>query len=350
MAKEKKTSFRGKVVSSSERQKERGGRGYLNTKGVKVLKLPEDERTFTLDILPYRVTNERHLERNDADQVALPGSMWYRSPIKVHRNVGTENESVVCPRTIGKKCPICEYQLKRIKEGADKEEFKLLYPRERSLYAVIPIGHKDFDEVPHVWDMADSLFQETLMEEIKVDPAFEDFFNLYGGKTLSLRLKWKELGKNPYPEVVSINFEDREDYPEDIMEEVPALDDLVKVLSYEEIHSKFFGIENEGNAGTLTDVEEPEDTHSRRKKTIATPEPEPEPAPVRRQSRPAPEPESEPEPAAPVRRTVRGEAKGVTKTSDKCPHGHKFGVDTDMFDECDKCQIWDDCIEEKEKK
>ena len=34
----------------------------------------------------------------------------------------------------------------------------------------------------------------------------------------------------------------------------------------------------------------------------------------------------------------------------KCPHKHVFGVDTDKYDECGKCKIWDDCDEEYTKK
>ena len=33
----------------------------------------------------------------------------------------------------------------------------------------------------------------------------------------------------------------------------------------------------------------------------------------------------------------------------KCPHGYKFGVDTDENDECDDCPLWDACIDKKEE-
>ena len=126
--KKKSSSFRGKVVSSFEKQKEaKGGRGYLNLpKGVKLFRFPDDARSFKMDFLPYEVTNAKHPELNEAEGIAVQGSLWYRSPFKVHSNVGSDNETVVCPRTFGKKCPICEYQREIIKKGADKEEFKLL--------------------------------------------------------------------------------------------------------------------------------------------------------------------------------------------------------------------------------
>ena len=37
--------------------------------------------------------------------------------------------------------------------------------------------------------------------------------------------------------------------------------------------------------------------------------------------------------------------KSSKKDSDsgKCPFGHKFGVDSDEFDDCEDCDIWDRC-------
>jgi hypothetical protein len=127
---------------------------------------------------------------------------------------------------------------------------------------------------------------------------------------------------------------------------------LLNVLSYEEVANKFFGIEEE-DAGKLEDPDEDTDKEEpriRRGKVTNTPEPEPEEdKPVRRHARTEAAPKSEPEPEEdkPVRRTVRGEAKA--EESEKCPYKHRFGIDTDKFDDCDKCKIWDDCIEEKEK-
>lgn len=355
MPKEKHSTFRGKIVSSAQKQKEGRGRGYLELpKGIKIFRLPDNTRTFSLDFLPYVVTNQKHLERNDAKEWAMPGDLWYRSAYKIHKNVGSENETVVCPRTVGKKCPICEYQRKRIKEGADKEEFKLLYPQERSLYLVVPIGHKDYEEVPMVWDMADFLFQDTLIEELKESPDSEDFVSLETGKTATIRFKWKEIGKNSFPEAVSITFAKREPYDNDVLDQLPSLDDMIKVQSYEELSSKFFGIEEE-DAGTLKDIDEEAEEHTpslRKKKTIPQSEEkeeEKEEAPSLRRTRPA-TPKDEVEEEAPARRSRSRAPEEKPSDDDKCPYGHKFGVDTDDYPkDCDKCKIWDDCIEVKEK-
>ena len=381
MAKEKRHSFRGKVVSSAEKQKERGGSRYLTIpKGIKMFKLPEGVKSFQMDFLPYLVSSDRHAERNDASGVAIPGSEWYRASFKTHRNIGANNETVICPKSFGHKCPICEYQLKRIKDGADKEEFKVLYPQERSLYALIPVGHKDYPETIHVWDMSDFLFQETLIDTLKEDDSNEDFFTLDNGKTASVRLKWKEIGRNNFPEVVDIIFKDREPFEDSVLDDVPDLDNMLKVLSYDELEAKFFDVDSEKDAGKLTDTddveeepaprrratkeeppakarrpvkeEEDEPEPAPRSRRAIKPEPEeedePEPAPrARKVSKPEPEEEDEPEPAP--KRSSKKEEPAPKSGKEKCPHGHRFGVDTDTFDDCDKCEIWDDCIEQKEK-
>lgn len=361
--KEKKSNFKGKLVNSYKKQKEaKSGYGYLKLPtGVEMFKLPEDSRTFDLDFLPYIVTNERHLDRNNEEGLAIAGNPWYRSPVKVHRNVGTDNETIVCPTTIDKKCPICEYRLKRIKEGADKEEFKLLYPQERSIYAVIPL-EKGFEQVPMPWDMSDFLFQETLMEELAENEDNENFFTLANGKTVHLRLRWKEISKNKYPEVVSIDFEDREPYDDAVMEDVPELDNLIKVLTYDEIFAKFFN--EEITDEKMEDVEEekedaPQETTRKKyrsKEKVVEPKEEEEeeeeekkPAPpVRRQRKPASDESDvvEKEKEQPVTRRSRTQS---TSSKDKCPYGYTFGVDTDKYKECERCEIWDDCDEQKEK-
>jgi hypothetical protein len=367
MKKEKRSSFRGKVISSAAKTKNAGSAyGYLNLpKGVKVFNIPEGVKTVALDFLPYEVKDPKHPESDPTSDVAQPGSLWYRRPFKIHRNVGSTNDAVVCLTSIGKKCPICEYQNKRFKEGAEKEELTALRAKSRSLYVVVPLDSKKHEEVPHIWDMADSLFQDTLIEELQENEENEDFFALEGGATAEVRVRWESLGGHSYPEARSISFEARDDYEESILEEVPCLDEVLKVLPYDELSAKFFDLpeEGEGPLNPITDEERPA-----RRKRHTEPEPEEEKEEEeekpKRISRTAPheathaarkpkveekeeEPEEEEKPAATMKR--KSSASPSTK-KDKCPFGHRFGVDTEDFDECDTCEIWADCLDEKEKK
>jgi len=38
--------------------------------------------------------------------------------------------------------------------------------------------------------------------------------------------------------------------------------------------------------------------------------------------------------------------KAVTVANTKCPFGHIFGLDNDLYDSCQKCSLWDECFDE----
>jgi hypothetical protein len=328
-----KSKFRGKVSRNVEKQKQDASSyGYLNMpKDVEILKL--DEGRIQLDIMPYIVSDENHPDRDDKLEIAIPGELWYRRPFKIHRSIGSSNDSFVCPTSVGKKCPICEYRTKRMKEGADKEETDALKASLRNLYVVIPIGHKKLDEKPYLWDISQYLFQNLLNDELQENSDYEVFPDLEEGYALKIRFDEKSIGKNKFNEASRIDFVERKEvYEESILDEIPDLDKVLKILSYQELERHFLEIDDDDVADD--DVGEVEETKpTRRKRPIEKDdkdEPEEEKKPIRR-TRPEKEPEKKP-----------------GKSSDRCPHGHKFGVDTDKYDDCNKCKIWDDCIDEKE--
>lgn len=391
--------FGSKIGRNLQKQKDaKKGFGYLNLpKGVEAFVVDEGTREVSLDFLPYEVSDPKHPDRDNEYGIATPRSLWYRRPFKVHRNVGINNETVVCLKSIGKPCPICEYQKKRMKEKAEKEEIVELYGKPRSLYAVIPIGMRKIEEKVHIWDMSDKLFQETLNDDLEVHPENRSFPSLANGKTAILTLKWKSFGKVTYPEVRAIDFEDRDAYPEKILNEVPDLDKVLRILTYEEIEAKFFETDQEETGGDLYDVDdapvhhrgeereereerparrerEREEAPTRSRHTQEEPEEKPERTRSRREER---EPEKEPErkrKSASAEKedfkSERGSAEGsynkreeetprsrrasapVEEKAEKdpCSYGHKFGVDTEKFNDCDICNIWKECIDEKEGK
>lgn len=372
--KKKSSSFLNKVTSDAQRQKHSGSSyGYLDLpKGVKILNV-EPGSTLKLDFIPYLVQNEKHPDRNDEREIATLGTLWYKRPFKIHRNVGVDKDTVVCLTSFGKKCPICDYMQKRRKEGADKEEINNLKPSLRNLYCVIPIGHKKFDEVPHVWDFSQWLFQTKLNDELEETPEYGIFPDLQEGKTLKIRFTTKTIGNSqPFPEAGRIDFFDRDhEYEESILDDVPDLDSLLHEISYKELDLKFFELDSEVIESEKEEDNDEDDTinnrkrkeipsYSHKKVSVKVEEPEePEEEPEEeeeeekeeeksRRSRPTPErtlskkPEHEEET---TRRTRSREEK-----KDRCPYGYKFGIDTDEYDECIKCEIWDDCIEEKEGK
>lgn len=370
MREKKKSNFADKVVHNTKHQKESNQRfGYLDLpKGISLLKFEEDTRDVELDIIPYNVTDEKHPDRDPDNDVAMPGTLWYRRPIKTHVvGTGSDRETIICPKSIGKKCPICDYQEKRRKEGADKEEIKTLYPRSRSLYAVIPLGVKGTEEKVYLWDMSDYLFQNLLNEEIEIDPTNAAFPALEDGKTLKLRLRWTSIGKDskPFPEVRSIRFEDRDPYKESILDEVPNLDEILKILPYEKIEAKFFELEDEPDAGPLTkarDKKDEDDAPPVRSRHRETKEKEDDDPPPRRRreeeeetkpTRSRRDKEDDDDPPVRKKEDEKLTRRERSSSSPECPHGHKFGVDVDkkeFANDCDSCKVWDQCIDKKEGK
>ena len=368
MATRHKSNFKGNVLRDGQRQKKVGS-SYLNLpKGIKMYNAEEGVRKISLDFLPYIVSDPNHPCKDVKADRAMVGNLWWRRPFKIHRNVGsdTDTSTVICPTSIGKKCPICDFQKKRFAEGAPKEETKELYPKPRNLYIVVPIDQKDYDETPHIWDMSQYMFQDILVEILEEDDTNEVFPSLEEGKTLDIRLKWDSIGERgkPFPAARDIRFEDREPYDEKILDEVPDLDKVLNVLSYEELTNKFFELEDDDTGGELTDVDANEEiSTSRRRRTS-----EVEKEPVRRRRRSEPElkdddkdegkPKSfrrsrktEDEPDEKSRRaSERRRRPSEAKEDERCTFGHKFGVDTETFDDCDKCEIWGECIDEKEGK
>lgn len=311
--KRRESPFRGKVAADAHEQKQSKSKyGILELpKDIKLFKVDEAGRV-DLDIIPYIITSNHHLDRNERTKKALVGDEWYKRPFRVHRNVGVNNATITCPSSIGKSCPICEYRAKKVKGQADWEEIKPLNYSLRNLYMVIPLNAKKYVEEPHIWDISHYLFQDLLIDELE-DPEkqeFEIFPDLDEGYTLRIRFEEKPLGKQSYFQAQRIDFKKRaEPYDRSILEDMPDLDNALKIRTHKEIEAMFFEFENEDDG----DKEEATTHHHRKRKQI--------------------EPEEKKD-----------------EDEERCPHGHKFGIDTDVYDECVKCKEWDDCMLEKEAK
>ena len=349
-----KTNFRDAIGKSMKEQKEgKKSYGYLDLpKDIKVLSIKEETKHIDLDFLPYVVSDPKHPE---AKSGAVPGALWFRRPFKVHRNIGSDNETVVCPRSFGKSCPICDEQKRLYDAKASKDETKVLYPSPRSLYVVIPLDVDGYDEEPTIFNMSDKLFLDELndhCEEHEEDLCFPDLEN---GKTATLDLKWKELGDNKYPEVKNITFTKRAPYKEEILDIVPDLDEVLVVLPYEELKAMFFQLDAEEKGDDIID-----DTHEERKrKSVSSyreaPEKEVEKEPEEtkqsaRNFRTGVEKEKEKEPEKEEKRPVVHRQRTVDKAKEKptneCPFGHTFAYDVAEFPkDCDNCDKWDACDE-----
>ena len=114
MAKTKTKHKRSRVSKDQERANaEKGSQGgsswFALPEGVSNW-APESRGRYVIDVLPYEVKGKAH-----PDDIE-PGQLWYKLPFSVHHGVGASNDSIVCPASIGKRCPICEERNRLYKE------------------------------------------------------------------------------------------------------------------------------------------------------------------------------------------------------------------------------------------
>ncbi len=365
MAKKKKSAFRGKTTANAQKQRTQGAQyGHLSLpKGVNVFKEEPNSR-IKVDFMPYKVTDPKHPDRDDEQGVATPGDLWYKRPYRLHRNIGANDDSVVCPSSIGMKCPICEYRARRLKEGAEKEELRELNASLRNLYVVIPKDHKKFEEKPHIWDISQYLFQNMLNEELGEDEDYGVFPDLEEGLTLRVRFGEGQIGKNKFAETSRIDFLDRDEaYDESILDDIPDLDKVLTIKSYAQVEALFMELDEDAVAEEGESIVEEEETPKQtRRKPKPKPEPdpdeqeagEPEPVKPKRKAKPKPKEEDEkpePPPSKLIKETGKTKPKPKPKeeVDGECPFGHTFGTDCEEYEDCDNCDEWDACMDAKEK-
>jgi hypothetical protein len=352
--KSKKSKFRGAVLRNAKKQSQGAQYGYLNLpKGVSMFK-EEPKSRINLDILPYEVTSEVHPDRDDEYGFATPGSLWFKRPYWLHRNVGPNSESIVCPTSIKQKCPICEHRQQLLKEGLswDDDVVRSLKPTQRNLYAVIPKGNKNYEEKIHIWDISQFLFQAKLNEEVQENEEYETFPDLEEGYTLRIRFSEESFGSNKFADTSRIDFIERtKPYDESILDSIPPLDDLLNIQSYKAISAQFFGnlsadeVEEDDDAaaeklvGFTMDMEDEEENEDMEEVLIEEEEEEEEEE----------EDEEEEEKAPPKTRKTEKRAEKNQKVKsgkkDDCPYGHVFGKDVDDHEECDACDQWEACMD-----
>ena len=375
MAKKRNNPFRGRVGAHSKREKAGASYGYLS--------LPSDISVFKetpgsivrFDILPYTVTDKKHPDKSTIDDfsVAGKGDTWYRRPFKTHRNIG--GDTVICLGSFGLPCPVCEERTRFITEkGGVTDETKALNSSNRHLYIIAPIAVKVGDEdwkklerKPQLWTISHAMFQKKLKEEIDLDEDYEIFADLEEGLTLEVRFSSESIaGGKPFAEASRIDFKERKtQYADSLLDTMPDLDQIIKdsALSYEALKDKFYEIDEDMEE----EEEETEEVSSKKdeKKMEATNEEKYDP-----DAEDAPEPDDNPEPApdenacvacsgsgkntrGKVCRICKGTGKkpGAEKeepaSDNKCPAGHKFGVDCENHPECDDCDgaLWEECYD-----
>lgn len=370
-AKTKFKSMREKV-RENVKEKENSGSSYLNIPKNTTFFSPKKGK-YKIDIIPYVVSDPKHPNGIEA------GELWFRRTIFVHYGIGAEEKGYLCLKTVGKRCPICEQRAKLMKDAnSDDELVKALKPKQRDLFNVIDLDNED--KGVQLWEFSHFLFGQKLADEIEQgDDDLLGFSELVDGKTLEVRFVEKALGKNKFIECDRIDFKDRDDYDEDILEDTIPLDDILNILPYEKLEAIFLELEEDEKPAKRSKDDDEEDEKPRRNKKASRKDDDEDEEPPRkakstrkakdededeeeekpRKSNRKPKDDDDDEEEEPKKSKEKSKAKAKPEPEDDededsedddefvCPvKKGKFGVDCDKYDECLSCDIWEDCKKE----
>lgn len=180
----------------------------------------------------------------DKDPDCPKGQETYTFTYFMH-NTGPAKTQVICPTMYKKPCPICE-MLSTLTKGVKEDEkiYQLYKMKKRNLYNVVVHDSKEERRKGvQVFDESDWYFESNL-RAIAIQAAREggeekivDFTDEEKGKSIQFE-NIKKSSKDSFDIWKGHSFQDR-DYKIDdkIKKQVYCLDQIVKVLSYEEIKS-----------------------------------------------------------------------------------------------------------------
>lgn len=307
-----------------------------------------------INIIPYTIKTKNHpLVKKGEFEV---GDSDYVMDVFVHRGVGPSEASVLClKQTYGKPCPICEQSALLRKQGKE-DEASALKPSRRVFYNIQDMKNPD---TLKVFEASHFLFEKELIDEARDDDegGFVDFADSETGKEIKFRTSKVSRGGFEFNEFKSFSFEDRdENIPDELLEKAISFDEIMNVPTYEEAEKILYGRDdNEDEDDDEQEDEAPAKKTKPSKKVVEEDEEEEDeedesaPKPSEKTKTPAVENDDEQENEeneeneAPVKKPAKKE-KDCKGDCGKCPFGHKFGVDTDGFDDCDDCDVWDKCI------
>jgi flagellar biosynthesis GTPase FlhF len=388
MAKISKEERRAKLRERQEEDiKNRSGGGgcsWLDLALCPDIKLfePKPKKSYEIDIIPYLVGDKKkHPQGVD------PGYEDWVLEVYVHRRVGPAKKDFIClEKTFGKACPICEEKEIQRKNGVEYEDYKHLVPSRRCAYWINDL--KDKDSGVQLFPVSFHLFTKELLEKIayKEQRSGEKLYiaDLEEGCTITFRTSEEKSNQGSYTKFKDFDIVDREDaYDDSALDETFPLNDMLIIPTYAEVNKAFLaqGDDNEEEEKPIKskplkkkkvkeeepeeeeeevdDEEEEEELEEKPKKKLEKKkvkkeievEEEMETEEEEEEDDEAEE-EDEPQEDKPKgKKAIKSDSKSTKKqASDKCPHGHKYGVEIDKHKECAKCKEWDACADEFENK
>ena len=383
--KERKRASKSDVRNNASKGGGSGMSWFTTQDGVDEWK-PEKAGRYLINVLPYEIKAKDHPDGIDA------GTVWYKLPFKVHHGVGPNSQSLICPTSFNRPCPICEAG-RKMKDDPDTDE-ETLRAFNPQRFVAYNIQHPDDEDRVALLVLSYGKFAKHLEKELKEDVDEENVYfydTTDEGRTLKVRFSQETFAGREYLQASRIDFVPRGEMDEDeVLGKTVCLDEALNILPYDKIKALFF--QEEIPEGDEDDAEEDEKPAPKKKPGSPAkkkPEPEPEddddleedddleddeeddvPPPPKKKSnaktakKPEPEPEDDDEEddleddeedePTPQKKSAKSNAKTAKKPAKKksgsgnaCPHGGTFGEDIDEFPECDDCDLWDECDEAK---
>lgn len=347
----------------------------------------EKDKKYKISIIPYEVKTKNHpLVRRGRLEI---GDLDYVMDIWLHTYIGPGKADIVCPKkNFGKPCPICE-QSQEYYEQNREADYKELKASRKVYYNII--NQADKDAGIQLFETSHFLFEKELIEAAQTEGAdsgtIVNFGDIEDGKDIQFRTSEEALGKNKFIAYKSIVFVDRKSaLEEDLIDEATSFDEIMKVMSYDEISAVLHANEDEDSDDDDED-ERPAKPKGKRpaKKPVDdddesddedsddddsedddaddsdedsddeddSDDEEEEEEPVTPKATPSgKKAEKKPAPAekAKVTKTPPAAKEKAAGKSLECPSGYKFGTDCDKHDECEDCLLWSKCLEAQKAK
>jgi len=202
--------------------------------GVNVYKLKAGKAK--IDIVPY-VAGKRN---PDAEE----GMLYWKMVFWVHRNIGPNRDTVVCPaKTIGKPCPICEEYNRQMRTNPDDEEYKQIQELKPKEWELMQIRDREAKEKGlQILPLSFHRLSDKIAEQVSMGEEgqnWENFWHPKGGKALLVNFGEDTSGKNKYLRAKGVNFLDRQDLPDGLIDKGLCLDDCLIVYKYDKLVELF---------------------------------------------------------------------------------------------------------------
>ena len=288
------------------------------------------EGTNKFDIIPYTISSKKHPLVASGDLEV--GDFDYSLEYWVHKNIGPQKKSVVCPnRMYGQHCAICDAG-KAFKDDHDDKSAKACWPSLRVAYNV-----RTKDGKIQIFDVSNHLFGKqfkSLQNSESEDGVMFLAADVENGKQVVFQAEKVKKDGMEFLEFSGMSFKDRKNpVTDEDVENTVSLDACLITYTSEQVLTLYEG-------GSVHDDED--DEKPAKAKKLADDDDDDEP-PTRKPKKPVDDDDEEDEkPKAKAKKDDEDDDKPSDKP--KC-----FGKKWDELEACEDCKSYRECMKAQSK-